>query len=129
VSFSWSRVATWLVALVVGAMYGAACTVAHAFLWGWFPLGLILAIIGTAAMLAAVRLLTGDRWTALSAGLGMMAAALVLSGTGPGGSVVVPAALPGDPPLGIIWTVALPILVAVAVSWPDTSRIRPPAGN
>ena len=94
------RIATWLVAFLVGAVYGLAGTIAHAYRLGWFPLGLVLAIIGSAALLAAVRLLTADRWAALATGLGMILATLVFSGRGPGGSVIVP-----QTDLAVIWTV------------------------
>ncbi|MHC3000420.1 DUF6113 family protein [Microbacterium sp. HJ5] len=117
-----ARVGTWVVAFVVGAVYGLAGTIAHAYEIGWFPLGLILAIVGCAALLAAVRLLTADRWAALATGLGMMTATLIFSGKGPGGSVIVP-----DTGLGTVWTLSLPILVAIVVAWPD--RIRPLAEN
>jgi hypothetical protein len=110
------RVATWIVALLVGAVYGLAGTIAHAYLWGWFPLGLVLAIIGSAALLAAVRLLTGDRWAALASGIGMMLATLAFSGRGPGGSVIVP-----QTELAVAWTIAVPVLVVVVVAWPERS--------
>ncbi len=113
-----ARVGTWVVALVVGTVYGLAGTIAHAYRVGWFPLGLILGIVGCAALLLAVRLLTLDRWAALAAGLGMMIATLVFSGRGPGGSVIV-----AQTGLATVWTLAVPILVAVAVAWPD--RFRP----
>ena len=70
------------------------------------------------ALLVAVRFLTADRWAALASGLGMMTTTLVFSGKGPGGSVIVP-----EGALGTVWTLALPILVAVVVALPD--RIRP----
>jgi hypothetical protein len=119
VTFSWSRVLTWIVAGLVGAVYGVAGTIAHAFTWGGFPVGLVLAIIGSAALLLAVRLLTADRWSTFAAGLGMMIATLVFSGPGPGGSVVVP-----QTSLGIIWTVSVPLLVAVAVGWPSRMHVE-----
>ena len=112
-NFSWARAGTWIIALVVGAVYGLAGTIAHAFTVGWFPLGLVLSLIGCAALLSAVRLLTADRWAALGAGLGMMVATLVFSGKGPGGSVIVP-----ESTLGVVWTIALPILVGIVVAWP-----------
>lgn len=115
-----ARLGTWFVAFVVGAVYGLAGTIAHGYEIGWVPVGLILAVIGCAALLAAVRLLTADRWAALATGLGMMVAALVFSGRGPGGSVIVP-----ESALGTVWTLALPVIVAVAVGWPD--RVRPSA--
>ena len=113
-----ARLGTWFVAFVVGAVYGLAGTIAHGYEIGWLPVGLILAVIGCAALLAAVRLLTSDRWAALATGLGMMVAALIFSGRGPGGSVIVP-----ESALGTVWTLALPVIVAVAVGWPD--RVRP----
>ncbi|MET0672444.1 MAG: histidinol dehydrogenase [Microbacterium pygmaeum] len=109
-----ARLGTWVVALVVGIVYGLAGTIAHSFSWGPLPIGLILAILGSAALLAAVRLLTSDRWSALATGLGMMVATLVFSGRGPGGSVIVP-----QTSLAIAWTIAVPILVAVVVAWPE----------
>ena len=116
------RLGTWLVAFVVGGVYGLAGTIAHSFTVGWFPLGLVLAIVGCAALLAAVRLLTGDRWAALATGLGMIATTLVFSNRGPGGSVIVP-----QTTLGTVWTFAVPVLVAIVVVLPG--RIRPLTEN
>ncbi len=112
------RIATWLVAFLLGAVYGLAGTIAHAYRVGWFPLGLVLAIIGSAALLVAVRLLTADRWAALATGLGMILATLVFSGRGPGGSVIVP-----QTDLAVVWTASVPVLVVLAVAWP--TRLRP----
>lgn len=121
-----SRIGTWVVGLGVGAVYGLAGTIAQGYRLGSIPVGLTLAIIGSAALLVAVRLLTADRWAALAAGFGMMGATLVFSGQGPGGSVVVPQVVEGFNP-GIVWTFAVPILVAIVVAWPDTSRMNLPA--
>lgn len=116
---SWARYATWAVSLIVGAVYGVAGTIAHSYVIGWFPLGLILAVIGSAALLVAVRLLAADRWAALAAGLGMMGTTLLFSGEGPGGSVVVPQNM-----LALVWTLAVPLLVAVTVAWPERVVVR-----
>ncbi|MDN3494676.1 hypothetical protein QL996_01935 [Planococcus sp. APC 4015] len=117
--FSWSRAGTWVVALIVGAVYGLAGTIAHAYVVVGIPLGLALGILGCAALLAAVRLLTGDRWSALATGMGMMVATFVFSGRGPGGSVIVP-----ESDLGSIWTIALPVLIAVVVVWPGRLAVQ-----
>ncbi len=117
---SWARYATWAISLIVGAVYGVAGTIAHAYRIGWFPLGLILAVIGCGALLMAVRLLAADRWAALAAGLGMMGTTLMFSGEGPGGSVVVP-----QDTLALVWTFAVPLLVAVTVAWPERLPARP----
>lgn len=119
-----ARVATWVVAFAVGVVYGLAGTIAHTYTFGWFPVGLVLAIAGSGALLLAVRLLTSDRWAALATGLGMMIATLVFSGRGPGGSVIVPQAPEGQFDPGIVWTIAVPLMVTLAVAWPDVSRLR-----
>lgn len=112
-----ARIGTWIVALLVGAVYGLAGTIAHAYRIGWLPVGLVLAATGCAALLLAVRLLTADRGATLATGLGMMLATLVFSGSGPGGSVIVP-----QTELAVAWTFAVPILVAVIVAWPERTR-------
>lgn len=118
-----SRVVTWVVALVVGAVYGLAGTIAHASTLGGFPLGLVLAIVGSAAILVAVRLLTVERGAALAAGIGMFVATAVFSQRGPGGSVIVP-----DTPLAVIWTFTPPVIAAVVVAWPaHLPRMAPPS--
>lgn len=118
---------TWIIALVAGAVYGVAGTIAHAYVIGPIPIGLILAIVGAGALLAAVRLLTRDRWAALACGLGLLIATLVFSGPGPGGSVIVPSGkldMLGPINLGAVWTIAVPFMSALAVAWPDVSRNR-----
>ncbi|MDZ8172136.1 DUF6113 family protein [Microbacterium xanthum] len=107
------RVATWALALVIGAFYGLAGTIGHAYTLAGVPVGLAVAIIGSAALLVAVRLLTGDRWSTLATGLGMMVTTLVFSGEGPGGSVVVP-----QTEISLVWTFAVPVVVALVVAWP-----------
>ena len=120
---SLARAGTWVIAAVIGIVYGVAGTIGQAAMWGPLPLGLIVAVIGSGALLLAVRLLTDDRWAALACGLGMMIATLVFSGKGPGGSVVVPAPPEGQLSAGIIWTIAVPIIAAVVVGWPSSSRV------
>lgn len=109
-----ARVLTWIVAVAIGGAYGLAGTIAHPFRLWVLPVGLILALIGSAALLIAIRLLTGDRWATLASGLGMLTATLVFSGEGPGGSVIVP-----QTGYGVVWTFGVPILVALIVAWPS----------
>ncbi len=120
-----TRVGTWIVALVVGGVYGVAGTIGQAASWGWLPVGLVVAVVGAAAIVAAVRLLTGDRWAALSTGLGIMVATLVFSGKGPGGSVIVPQPAEGEFSAGLVWTIAVPVIAAVVIAWPSTPGSRP----
>lgn len=114
-----TRVLSWLAAFLVGAVYGVAATIAHSFALGPVPVGLIVGAIACAALLTALRALTGDRWAALAAGAGMMALILLISQRGPGGSVVVP-----DTPLGNVWMYVAAAIVVLVVAWPDFSRLR-----
>lgn len=114
-----SRGLSWLAAALVGAVYGIAATIAHSFTIGPIPVGMILGGVACAALLIALRALTGDRWAALAAGLGMMALLLVISQRGPGGSIVVP-----NTALGNIWMYVAAGIVMLVVAWPDTRRLR-----
>ncbi|MGV9193404.1 DUF6113 family protein [Microbacterium sp. MC2] len=126
--FTWARVATWVVAAVIGAVFGVAGTIGQSARWGWFPVGLIIAVIGAAALVLAVRLLTADRWAALATGAGAVITSLVFSGEGPGGSVLVPAPADGEVSTGLVWTLALPVIVALIVTWPSATA-RPVASD
>ena len=118
---SWlSRVLSWVAMLVVGAVFGLATTVTHASsLWGVNGVGLALGIVACGGILLAVRLLLHDRWAALVTGLGMLAGMVVISGRGPGGSVIVPNDL-----LGVVWTWTVAGMVLLVAAWPDFGRIR-----
>jgi hypothetical protein len=120
-----ARILTIVVALVIGAVYGTAATVAHAYAIGWFPLGLLLAIVGSGALLLALRLLTGDRWTALAGGLGIIAATWNFSRVSAGGSAIVAPQSAATEWVPLTWTFAVPIIVALVVAWPDLSGLRP----
>ena len=117
-----ARIAAWIMAFLVGIVYGVAATISQAFQVGFVPLGLIVAIIGSAALVTAVRILAQDRWSALATGLGLLIATLVFSGEGPGGSVVVPQAPDGVLNTGIVWTIAVPLVIAVVMAWPERLR-------
>ena len=114
-----SRGLSWVAAALVGAVYGIAATIAHSFMIGPIPVGMILGAIACAGLLVALRALTGDRWAALAAGLGMLALLLVISQRGPGGSIIVP-----NTALGNIWMYVAAGIVMLVVAWPDTARLR-----
>lgn len=116
------RTLTWAVSLLIGVVYGTAGTIAQAYTLHAIPVGLILSLLGIGAMFIAMRGMTGDRWTALAGGLGALAATVVFSGTGPGGSVVVPATPAGEINLGLVWAIGLVIIATVVVAWPDLSK-------
>jgi len=111
-------VLSWVAAALVGGVYGVAGTIAHSVMWGPIPIGLIVAAIACAAILVAVRALTHDRGAAVAAGLGMIGMLVLISGVGPGGSVVVPDSLSGQ-----IWTYVVAGIVLLVVAWPSFSRV------
>lgn len=116
---SWiSRVLSWIAAALVGGVYGVAGTIGHSLMWGPVPVGLIIGAIACAAILIAIRALTHDRGATLAAGLGMIGTLVVISGVGPGGSVVVEDTLSGR-----IWTYVVAGFVLLAVAWPSFSRV------
>lgn len=114
----------WIVALLLGAFYGTAATVGQAYRLGPLPVGLILATVGSAALLIALRALTGDRVNALAGGLGLVAATYVFSQVGPGGSAIVAAATPGTEWIPLVWTIVGPALMVFVAFWPDLSHLR-----
>lgn len=112
-----SRVLSWVAAALVGGVYGVAGTIAHSVMWGPIPIGLIVAAVACAAILIAVRALTHDRGAAVAAGLGMLGMLVLISGVGPGGSVVVQDSLSGR-----IWTYLAAGIVLLVIAWPSFSR-------
>jgi len=130
------RLLTWAGAFVAGGVFGVAGTIMHSaavvqtgMAGIVIPVGLILSGVGCLALLVAVRCLADERGSALAAGLGMLAMLLLFSGEGPGGSVVVPQVPEGEPPLGIIWSWIVAVVVTLVVAWPDLHAARPAAGR
>jgi len=112
-----TRVGTFVLALVAGAIFGSVGTVAHGFTIALgpvtLPIGLVLALIGAGALLVGIRAIA-DRWSTLAAGIGLFVVVASFAGAGPGGSVLVP-----NTWMGLAWTFAAPLLTAIVVAWPD----------
>ena len=111
---------SWVVMAIVGGLYGVAGTVAHSVMWGPVPVGLIVAGVTCLALLVAIRSLTHDRGAALAAGLGMVGMLVLISGTGPGGSVIVPNTL-----LSQVWLWVAAGSAVLVVAWPSLSAFTP----
>lgn len=119
-----SRVLSWIAAALVGVVYGAAGTIAHSLMWGVIPVGLIIGGIACGALLVAVRTLTHDRGAALATAIGMLGTLLIISGPGPGGSVIVP-----NTPVGQIWIYLVAGLALVVIAWPSLPQRRLPVAT
>lgn len=113
-----SRVLSWIAAALVGGVFGVAGTIGHSLMWGPMPVGLLVGAIACGSILVAIRALTHDRGATLAAGLGMLGMLVLISGVGPGGSVVVEDTLNGR-----IWTYLVAGLVLLTVAWPSFSRL------
>ena len=118
------RLLSWIAALLVGGFYGVAGTVAHSVTWGPVPVGLIVGALSCLALLVAMRALTHDRGATLATGIGMVGMLLLISGPGPGGSVIVP-----DTDLAQVWLWLVAGSVLIAVAWPSTVRVAPRASE
>ncbi|WP_206476719.1 histidinol dehydrogenase [Microbacterium sp. KRD172] len=113
-----SRGLAWLAAALVGVVYGTAGTIAHSLMWGVIPVGMIVAAIACAALLIAVRALTHDRGATVVTALGMLGMVMIISGPGPGGSVIVP-----NTPIGQIWIYLVAGIALLVIAWPDLKRL------
>ncbi|WP_404435567.1 histidinol dehydrogenase [Microbacterium aerolatum] len=122
-----SRLLSWIAAALVGVVYGAAGTIAHSLMWGPIPIGLIVGGIACAALLVAVRALTHDRAAAVATAIGMIGMLMIISGPGPGGSVIVP-----NTPVGQIWIYLVSGIALLVIAWPNLKRVpssTPTAGS
>lgn len=113
-----SRGLSWLAAALVGVVYGTAGTIAHSLMWGVVPVGMIVAAIACAALLVAVRALTHDRGATVATALGMLGMVMIISGPGPGGSVIVP-----NTPIGQIWIYLVAGIALLVIAWPNLNRV------
>jgi peptidoglycan/LPS O-acetylase OafA/YrhL len=111
------RVVSCILALIVGAVFGAVGTVAHQSTLNLgtvrLPLGLPLALLGVLALLIGFRLLLRDRLVVFLAAVGVVAVIALFSVPSPGGSVLIPQGL-----AGILWTIGPVLIATVVVAWP-----------
>jgi N-acetyl-1-D-myo-inositol-2-amino-2-deoxy-alpha-D-glucopyranoside deacetylase len=103
-----SRAAACVLALVLGSIVGAIGTANYTFALATVSLSV------AALLLVGLRLLFGTRVVAASAALGLVATVLVLSQSGAGGSVL----LPADDSLGYVWAYGPIVLSFLVVVWP-----------
>ncbi|TFD66996.1 PIG-L deacetylase family protein [Cryobacterium sp. Hb1] len=103
--------------LVLGILFGVLGTIAHQATLTLFgvalPIGLTIAFVGIGALLIGLRLVVGDRFVVGLAATGLLLTIFVLSLRGSGGSVLVPAGLPGT-----LWTVVPALIAAFVLAWP-----------
>ena len=116
-----ARTFACVVALVLGVGVGVLGTVTHpstiVVAGVSIPLGMIAAILVATALMIGLRLIFDSRVPATFAALGMATVLLVFAQAGPGGSVLIPADVPG-----YTWTFGVPLIAALVIVWPRLPR-------
>jgi hypothetical protein len=116
-AFSWSTAASWGLALLVGALVGSVTTVIHqsaiTFIGIDIPWGLVVSLATVTAFLLGLRLVRGERGSAVFGALGVLVSVFVFSQRSGGGSVLVPDNLAGN-----VWAIAPTLLATLIVAWP-----------
>ena len=112
-----SKIFSCVLAAAAGVAIGIIATVNHQLTTPLFGLpiwaGVVISLTIVTAFLSGIRLIFGTRVVAGCAAIGLLLAIGVLSLTGPGGSVLVPANAPGW-----VWAYAPIAIAAVVLAWP-----------
>lgn len=116
-AFSSATAASWGLALVVGALVGSVTTVIHqsaiTFIGIDIPWGLVVSLATVAAFLVGLRLVRGERGSAVFGALGVLVSVYIFSQRSVGGSVLVPDNLAGN-----VWALAPTLVATLIVAWP-----------
>ena len=108
-------------AILLGLVIGGMLTVSHqatvSMAGATVPLGILSAISITLALLVGLRLVCETRIIPGMAAVGVLAAITLLSATGVGGSILVPANT-----AGYLWTFAPVVIALVVLAWPRFRR-------
>ena len=114
------RVLVSVLLLIAGMVFGTLGTLVHSATIGTaaIPWGIVVALLALACLLAGIRLLSGGRLYAASAGLGALIAVGVLSQQSFGGSVLVT-----NGAIGWVWIGGAVVVGLVAVGWPERRAV------
>ena len=114
-----AAVLTTAIAAVFAGAIGFAVGFVTTFTHRQFPPGgLIAGLVVILALVVGFRLVFGSRIIAAAAGLGIVAATVLLMLPGAGGTAFVVTGEDGADPLGYAWAIGPTVLSAAAVAWP-----------
>jgi hypothetical protein len=113
------RVGSWVVALLLGVVFGMLGTVVNQAMIGWFPIGLVMGCLASILLLLGLRLILPTRTVALLAAVGLVGIVAALTLQSPGGSVLIPADVQG-----YVWTFAPTVISLVVLAWPRRPLAR-----
>ncbi|RKR74901.1 PIG-L family deacetylase [Frondihabitans australicus] len=117
------KIAMYVLAVVVGGLFGAIGTVAHQNVAGSFPYGVILALLVVTVLVIGFRLVFETRLVGIAVAIGLTVVNFLLSSTSGGGSVLVP----GNA-IGYAWIGGAILLPAIVLIWPKLPP-RPQRGG
>lgn len=78
-----------VLSLALGIVFGIAGTAVHAYFIGPIPVGLIVALIASAALMLSLRLLLEKRWCSVVSFVGMIAIIYIMAQASVNGSVLI----------------------------------------
>jgi hypothetical protein len=114
------RILSWVVALLVGALFGVLGTVCHTVTLSLFglslPIGLIVALPAVALLLVGLRMISASRWPSILAALGLVVMVGLFTLPSPGGSVLIQGIT-----AGYVWLIGSFGIALVTVAWPRLS--------
>ncbi|WP_407344324.1 DUF6113 family protein [Pengzhenrongella phosphoraccumulans] len=113
------RLTRWFGALLLGGLVGAAGTALHRAFTPWGVVGCLVLVLVAAVLARAWVKMPG----LASFGIGWVAVVQVLSLTGPGGDVLIPA----GQAIGYVWIVGGMLMIAVAAFAPRRWFAEAPA--
>jgi hypothetical protein len=111
-------------ALLVGATAGLLGSVLHPQRLAGVPLGLLAALVLTAAAVVTGGMLTGTRAGAAFSAVGWVLPVLTLSAPRPEGDLVVPGTT-----LGYLWLLGGTAVAGATVAWPFAAGRRLPSAD
>ena len=115
----------YVVALLLGVLFGVLGTVVHQSSFSVFglfdlPIGLVVALSALAVLLTGLRLIHPTRLPAFLAAVGAIGMVTLFALPSPGGSVLIPAGVPG-----MVWLVGSSLVAVVVIAWPGSPRPKP----
>lgn len=119
-----TRVIGYVVALLLGALFGVLGTIVHQItfsVFGWFdlPIGLIIALPAVALLLVGLRMSFATRLAAILAGVGLVGIVALLALPSAGGSVLIP-----ESTAGLVWLIGSTLVAVVVLAWPRLGGAR-----
>jgi hypothetical protein len=119
-----TRVLGYLLAFVLGGLFGVLGTVVHQIsvsVFGLFdlPVGLVIALAAEALLLVGLRLVAPSRLAPILAAVGLIGIVALLALPSPGGSVLIPESV-----AGMVWLIGSTLVAVLVVAWPRLGGAR-----